>query len=161
MATVDFFLRLDGIPGEATDKTHKGEIDLLSWAWGETNSGTSSYGGGSGAGKVAMQDFSFTMRTNTASPKLLLACASGKPIATGTLTCRKAGGTALEYVVINFKNLIVSSFHTGGNADEVVPVDTVTINFSAIQYTYTPQTDTGGAGSKVGSSWDLKTNTGS
>ena len=35
-------------------------------------------GGGGGAGKVAMQDFSFTMSVNKASPKLLLACATGQ-----------------------------------------------------------------------------------
>jgi len=36
MATFDYFLRLDGIPGESVDDKHKGEIDVLSWSWGES-----------------------------------------------------------------------------------------------------------------------------
>ena len=32
----DYFLRIDGIPGESPDAKHKGEIDVLSWSWGET-----------------------------------------------------------------------------------------------------------------------------
>ena len=36
MAAFDYFLRLDGIPGESTDAKHKGEIDVLSWSWGES-----------------------------------------------------------------------------------------------------------------------------
>ena len=51
------------------------EIELESWSWGETNSGTSQAGGGSGTGKVTMQDFHFVMKVNKASPKLILGCA--------------------------------------------------------------------------------------
>ena len=36
MAAFDYFLKLDGIPGESTDAKHKGEIDVLSWSWGES-----------------------------------------------------------------------------------------------------------------------------
>ena len=47
---VDFFLKIDGIPGESTDAKHKDEIDVLSWSWGANQTGTMSYGGGGGAG---------------------------------------------------------------------------------------------------------------
>ena len=36
MAAFDYFLKLDGIPGESVDAKHKGEIDVLSWSWGES-----------------------------------------------------------------------------------------------------------------------------
>ena len=39
MATVDYFLKIDGIPGESQDKTHKNEIQLNSFSWGATNAG--------------------------------------------------------------------------------------------------------------------------
>ena len=42
MAMVDYFLKLDGIPGEANDKTHKGEIEVESFSWGEHQTGTAS-----------------------------------------------------------------------------------------------------------------------
>jgi len=32
----DYFLKLDGIPGESTDAKHKDEIELVSFSWGVT-----------------------------------------------------------------------------------------------------------------------------
>ena len=62
MAQVDYFLKLDGVAGEATDDKHKGELDLESFSWGVTNLGTSGHGGGAGAGKAQPQDMVVTKR---------------------------------------------------------------------------------------------------
>jgi len=83
MASVDYFLKLDGIQGESTDSKHKNEIDIESWSWSQNNDGSHAYGGGGGAGKVNMHDFSFSMKHNKASPKLFLACATGDHINRG------------------------------------------------------------------------------
>ena len=61
MAAVDYFLKIDGIQGESQDKTHKNEIQIESFSWGATQSGTATHGGGMGAGKVQMQDFQLVM----------------------------------------------------------------------------------------------------
>jgi type VI secretion system secreted protein Hcp len=53
---VDMFLKVDGIEGESQDEKHAKEIDVLSWSWGMSQSGTSHMGGGGGGGKVAVQD---------------------------------------------------------------------------------------------------------
>ena len=47
MAAVDYFLKVEGIDGESGDAKHKNEIDLESWSWGETQSGSHAFGGGS------------------------------------------------------------------------------------------------------------------
>src|ERR1700722_2677078 len=60
MAAVDYFLTLDGIKGESADDKHKGEIDIMSFSWGATNTGTHASGGGGGAGKVNFQDIHIT-----------------------------------------------------------------------------------------------------
>ena len=62
MAAFDYFLRLDGIPGESLDAKHKGEIDVLSWSWGESQEIAATPGGGSGAGKVAMTDLHVSLQ---------------------------------------------------------------------------------------------------
>jgi len=108
MAVVDYFLKIDGIEGEAQDKTHKNEIQLESWSFGETQSGTSGQGGGAGAGKVAMQDFHFVMRVSKASPKLFLSCANGEHIKKAVLTVRKAGKDQQEYLKWTFTDLLIS-----------------------------------------------------
>src|SRR5512140_2425488 len=100
MASVDYFLKIEGIEGESEDSEHKGWIDVLSWSWGETQTGTMAYGGGGGGGKVSMQDFHFVMRVCKASPKLLEACASGQHYGSATLEARKAGGGQKKFLGI-------------------------------------------------------------
>jgi type VI secretion system secreted protein Hcp len=159
-AAVDYFLKIDGIPGESQDEKHKNEIDLESWSWGETNSGSHAAGGGGGAGKVSMQDFSFSMRINKASPKLFLACAQGTHIKEANLTCRKAGKTGQEYLKVKFSDLLISNYQTGGSGGDVVPVEQITFNFSKIEISYAPQKPDGSLDSPVVHNYDLKLNKG-
>jgi len=160
MAAVDYFLKINGIPGESTDDKHKNEIDIESWSWGETNQGTHAGGGGGGAGKVSMQDFNFTMRVNKASPKLFLACATGQHIPDALLICRKAGKEQQEYLKIKFTDLLVSNYQTGGSAGNLVPVDQISLNFSKIEISYAPQKKDGSLDSPVINNYDLKANKG-
>src|SRR5215475_5550792 len=70
MAAVDYFLKIEGIEGESTDKTHKNSIQVESFSFGETQAGSASHGSGGGAGKVQMQDFHFVKKLDRASPSL-------------------------------------------------------------------------------------------
>lgn len=159
MASVDYFLKIEGIPGESTDAKHKAEIDVESWSWGETNAGTHVGGGGGGAGKVVMQDFHFVMKVNKASPKLFLACASGQHIPKAVLVCRKAGTEQQEFLTITMTDLLVSSYQTGGSAgSSVVPTDQISLNFSKIEWEYKEQKPDGSLGGGVKAGWDLKAN---
>ena len=159
MAAVDYFLKLSNdIGGESTDKKHAGEIDVLSWSWGESNAGTHAGGGGGGAGKVQMQDFSFTMQVNKASPKLFLACANGEHIKEAVLTCRKAGKEQQEYLKITMSDLLVSSYQTGGSGGDVVPIESISLNFSEIKFDYKPQDAKGGLGDSILAGYSLKEN---
>jgi type VI secretion system secreted protein Hcp len=155
---VDYFLKIEGIEGESADQKHKNEIDVLNWAWSESQSGTMAYGGGGGAGKVQMQDFTFHMRVCKASPKLLLHCANGKHIPTATLIARKAGETQQEFLKIKFSDLLVSSFSTGGGGGDDVPVDSISLNFSKIEYEYKAQKADGTLDGPIPAGWDLKQN---
>ena len=159
MAHVDYFLKIEGIEGESQDAKHKGEIDLLSWSWGEQQAGTHAAGGGGGAGKVQMQDFHFVMTGNKASPKLMLACADGEHIKKATLTCRKAGKDQQEYLKVTLSDLLVSSYQTGGTQSaDVLPTDQVSLNFSKIEYEYKEQKPDGTLGGSTKAGWDLKAN---
>ncbi len=141
MAKVDYFLKIKGIPGESTKDKHKDEIEIQSWSWGETNAGSHASNTGGGAGAVVMNDFTFTMTVNKASPDLFLHCATGKHIDEALLTCREAGGKQQEYLKIKFTELLVSSYQTGGGngADTIKPLETITFNFSRIDFSYAPQ----------------------
>lgn len=160
MALFDAFLKIDGIEGESADAKHKGEIDLHSFSWGESNAGTFSVGGGGGAGKVSMQDLHFTMKINKASPKLFLACASGEHIKKANLTCRKAGKDQQEFLNYTLSDILISSYQTGGSSGgSEVPMDQISLNFSKIEMEYKEQKADGTLGGAIKGGWDVKKNT--
>jgi type VI secretion system secreted protein Hcp len=159
MALFDAFLKVDGIKGESKDAKHKDEIDIESFSWGLSQSGTASRGGGGGAGKVSFQDFSFVMPVSRASPQLMLACASGKHIKEATLTARKPGKEALEFLKITLSDIVVSGFEQGGSTlAETLPSDQVSFNFEKIKYEYREQRPDGSTGDLTSASWDLNKN---
>ena len=159
MASVDYFLKIEGIEGESQDSKHKNEIELESWSWGETQSGSHSGGGGGGAGKVSMQDFHFVMKMNKSSPKLMLACANGEHIKGATLTCRKAGKEQQEFFIVKMADLLVSSYQTGGSAHaDIIPTDQVSVNFTKIEFEYKEQKADGTLAAALKTGYNLKEN---
>ena len=158
MAT-DFFLKIDGIPGESKDSKHKDEIDVLSFSWGASNSGTMAFGGGGGAGKVNMQDFHFTMNLNKATPKLILACASGEHIKKAVLTVRKAGKEQHEFLKVTFSDILVSSYQTSGSGGGgEIPMESISLNYTKVEFEYKEQKPDGTLGGAVKAGWDTKAN---
>jgi len=115
---MDMFIKIGSLKGEAQDSKHKDEIDVLSWNWGVTNSGSAHVGGGAGAGKCNVQDFSFTKYLDKASPDLMLAACNGKHFDKAVVTVRKAGENPLEYLQITLEEVLVSSVSTGGAGGE-------------------------------------------
>jgi len=135
---VDMFLKIDGIDGESQDKSHKGEIDVLSFSWGVHNA-TSRGGSGGGSGKATAEDFTFTHLVDKASPALMLACAAGKHISQAQLTVRKAGGDKTEYMKVKLSDCFVSSvapqFQKEDQSD--LALESFTFNFVKIDFTET------------------------
>ena len=158
MAAIDYFLKLDGISGESKDSKHKGEIEVLSFSFGETQSRPSGTGGGAGAGKVQMSDFSFTARTTKASPQLFLSCAQGTHLTEAILTVRKAGGSQQEYLIIKLNDVLVSAYALGSGEGESEPHDAFSLNFVKLSYDYKPQKADGSLDAPVHAGWDLSKN---
>src|SRR5215218_10364017 len=157
---VDAFLKIDGVDGESTDSKHKGELEVLSFSWGETNDASShGAGGGGGAGKVSFQDFHFVAYTSKASPALFLGCASGEHFKKAVLTVRKAGKEQQEFMKVSLEDVLVSSFQTGGASGEVtVPTDQFSLNFVKIDFSVVGQNPDGTVGDGAAAGWDVKAN---
>lgn len=159
MAAVDYFLKLKGIDGESPDHKHKNEIQIESFSWGVTQSGSHASGGGGGAGKAVFQDLHFVAKIGKQSAKLLLACATGEHIPEGLLTCRKAGKEQQEFLKIKLTDLLVSSYQTGGSGHgDIVPTDQFSLNFAKVEFEYAPQKADGSLDSAVKAGYDVKAN---
>jgi len=155
---VDMFIKIADIKGESGDSKQKEAIDVLSWSWGLSQSGSAHMGGGAGAGKVNVQDLSLTKYIDKSSPDLMLFCCNGKHLKDAKLTIRKAGENPLEYLVITLEDVIISSISTGGSGGDDRLTENVTLNFGKVKVDYTEQDSKGGAGAKPKMGWDIVKN---
>jgi type VI secretion system secreted protein Hcp len=154
---VHMFIKIDSINGESVDAKHKDQIEVLSWTWGMTQSGSAHYGSGTGTGKVSVRDLSFTKYVDKSTPVLMKYCCKGQFFDKATLSVMKAGSTPVEYIKLDLTHGLVSSVTSGGVGDDERLVETITLNFKAFSMQYTPQ-DKGSAGASVPATWDLSKN---
>jgi type VI secretion system secreted protein Hcp len=155
----EMFMKLGDIKGEAIDKDHGGEIDVLAWSWGMSQSGSFHVGGGGGAGKVNVQDISFTKYIDKSTPDLMLHVSNGGTIPEAQLTIRKAGDKPTEYLVITMKKVLVTSYSTGGSGGEDKLTENISLNFEEVKVTYT-ELKADGTEEKHEYSWNFAQNTG-
>lgn len=155
----DMFLKLNGVEGGSRDDTHKKEIDVLSWSWDMQQSGTTHMGEGGGSGKVSVGDISFSKYVDESTNKLIQFCCSGKHIDEGVLVVRKAGESPVEYMKIIMKQILISSYNTGGDSDSSDRVlENISLNFAEVTVEYTPQDATGAAGGVMSAGWHIAEN---
>jgi type VI secretion system secreted protein Hcp len=156
---VDYFLDLKGIKGESQDSVYKGWIDIYSWSFGATQSGSGGHvGGGSGAGKVNMHDITVSKRTDTSSADLFLKCANGKHYDEATIIARKAGEKTLDFLKIKLTQVLVTSYQLGGSHGDDTPTESITLNFTKINMDYKVQKPDGSGEPAGQMGWDVAAN---
>jgi type VI secretion system secreted protein Hcp len=157
---MQIFLTLDGVKGEAQDERFNGWIDVLSWNWGMTQSGTTHMGMGGGGGKVDVDDISLTKYVDSATHEMIKYCCSGEHIASGQLIVAKAGGGApVDYLKIDMEDIMIASYQTGGTQYGLDRVqESLVLNFRRFQMTYTQQMADGGAGPEGQAGWEIAEN---
>ncbi len=140
-AAFDSYLKIDGIDGEAKDPNHMGWMEVDSFQFDALR--RASVGGASEnarAGNVTFHEITLTKRFDKASPKLAEALSNGKPFRNATIEVRKAGEHPMEYLRITLENVLISSYQAGRpSSGDATPTETLTLNFTKIEYAYTPQ----------------------
>src|SRR4051812_24257991 len=94
----EMFVKLGDIKGESKADGHADEIEIMSWSWGATQTGSTRSISGSTAGKVNVQDLTFTKLIDCASPNLKNAVTTGTVFPLATLICEKSAGNAKKPV---------------------------------------------------------------
>jgi len=158
---LDMFINMGAnIVGESADKAQgaKGDIDVLAWSWGMSQSGTTHMGSGGGAGKANFQDLSFTKYVDAASNALMISLAKGTHIPKVTLLARKAGEGQQKYLTIDMEQVLVTSVSTGGSGGEDRLTENITLNFAKVKFAYAPQSKTGTKGGDKEFTWDIAGN---
>ena len=160
MAGVDAFLKLDGIKGESTDKSHKDEIEILSFSWGCHSSTRIGQGGGGGGGKATFSDFTFQKKVDISSPKLALIAARGDHTRSAKISVRKAGGAAgqVDYQVYDLEKIYVTGVQISGG-DGGVFYETLTLSPTKFKWEYKQQGDDGSLTGNMAVTVDRAANT--
>jgi type VI secretion system secreted protein Hcp len=155
---VDYFLKLDGVPGDSTDKSYPAQIQLLSFSWGASNPTRVVASGRARAGRPTLSDFSFTATTSKASPTLFADCVTGKNHPTAVITgVRSDIDRSVAFLKITLTDVLVSSYQTSASSE--VPTDSASLNFAKIVYSIIAQDAAGAAQPPVTGTWDVRRNT--
>lgn len=136
---INAFLKIDGIEGASLSKGHKGEIDVLAFSWGISNSTNTHTGGGGGAGKANVSDFAFSKDLAKDSPELFVSVCKGEIYKEAVLTVEGVGtdpkGLAKSFYKVTFRDVLISSVSLGGSEGSV-PQENVTLNFAQVAIEY-------------------------
>jgi type VI secretion system secreted protein Hcp len=149
---IDAYLFITGITGSGPG----GAIEIDSFSFGASNSGTAGTGSsGGGAGKVSLSDLTITKTVDSSSPKIFDNVLNGMVISSVVLKVyRGAGGkgstgSPTEYLMITLTNCVISGYTlndgTSGSQSPCPPTDggrpmeSISINFGQLAFQYMPQ----------------------
>ena len=147
-AAQDFFLQMDGIPGESVDARHRDAIDVLSFSWGVN----------AGRNRPAFQDFSFTKRVDQASPQLFLRAADGQAMRIAVLSVRSAGERQDDFLKYCLTDVRVTGVSTSGSAGADRPTEQVTLSYGTFFESYRKQRADGSLSAPFAGGFDLSNN---
>ncbi|MDR6934895.1 MULTISPECIES: type VI secretion system tube protein Hcp [unclassified Luteibacter] len=133
------------IEGASNHAKHKGEVPIIAWAWGASNSGNLHTGAGyASGGKANVQDITITKFVDSCSNALLNACCTGARVENATLYVTNATGEQTDFVTIELsEGVMVTSMSTGGSGGDERLTENITLHFGKFKYAFQPQDDKG------------------
>jgi type VI secretion system secreted protein Hcp len=153
-------LNIPSIQGQSQQTAFTNQIECLSYSHGVAIQVTGDTSNSERtSGKPNHQDFHLTKYVDQATPLLNQNCCMGQNLGQVTITVgRNDTGAFLPILIYTLQNTVISSVSVGGGGGDK-PVETLSLNYSAIQWQYTVQKEAGGQQGQVPGSWNVATNT--
>jgi len=139
------YLKYGALKGSANTKGFEGWIDVDSFSWGVQRHMASAHRGGANreAGEVAIQDITLSKRMDVSSNPLLGEAWGGKLNTKVTIkfTTNTAKGVG-DFLIYELENTGISHYgisahgQGGGSGGDLMPTETLTLNFAKISVTY-------------------------
>jgi len=150
--------------GESNIEGYKEMIEVLSYSWNVSNPIQSSpSNAGRTTGRPNFGELVVTKKMDLTSPLFAFSCASAENIGTVKLYLLRQDSSAsegeernLRYMTYILANTLVSSVSVGGSGE--IPIETVTLNYSAINWEYHAQKTNMTDEANVPKGWDLAQN---
>jgi type VI secretion system secreted protein Hcp len=149
----------DGVRGESSLAGYEGKIELLSFSHGVAMQMTGDISNSERtSGRPSHQDLTVTKYLDAASPVLNQACCEGKEFPqVAVIIGRNDGGRLGELMRYTLRGVLISSISIGGGGGDR-PVETLTLNYNKIEWSYTSQRPEQGKERSVEGKWDLAQN---
>ncbi|GAA2165297.1 type VI secretion system secreted protein Hcp [Humibacillus xanthopallidus] len=156
--TANYFLNIDGIPGESKDSDHPDWIDVLDFSWGASAAAAITSGPGAMSGKATVTDLRVSTWLSQASPKLFLGVMSGKHMKTAVLEGVKPieQESPALFLRLSLEDVLVTAYSS--KAGDEAPQDEFSLAFAKISYSYWMQQADGNMGPEQVIRWDIKAN---
>jgi type VI secretion system secreted protein Hcp len=153
-----YFIKLDGVKGDASVNGTGGWIEVDGFDWGVKNSSTiGSAGGGGGAGKATFSPLTVDIHSLAGLATLFKDAATGDHLKTAELVgVETIKGQSLEVYKVDLSDVLVSSFEEDPGAQGVET--TLALNFANIKFTDQPVTTKGTVGAPETAAFDLVEN---
>ncbi len=145
------YLKIGSITGESSAAGHVGWIEVESFSWQSAPPSAPSGSGRAGVARAGPGTITLSKKSDKASPALQAAVNNGTLFPSATLEV--LGSTAGGSRRYELKNVMVSSYQTGGGRSDPVPRESFSLNFSSIETHYPEQVVPQGT-PKPGS-WDV------
>jgi len=147
----DAYLKIDGINGEATDANHKDWLQLTSYRLPVTHTQS-----GTGRSAPGASELTITKLMDAASPKLYEAINKGTHLKEAVIELVHTGGKS-PFLVIRLTDVLITSALDDAEATGTAkfPMETISLNYSKIQWTYTQQKADGSAAGTVAAEWTV------
>ncbi len=158
----DAYMKIAGVDGESVSKGFEKWIDILSFHWGVTQSGTFSSGSGGTGGKCNVSDYSVVKKIDAATATIFMHCCTGEHFPCVEVVLRKAGGKGghVDFLKYKFTDVIIGSVRPGGSSQgaDDIPLEEVSLSAAKAEFDYTIQSATGGKGASYHGGWDIAKN---
>jgi type VI secretion system secreted protein Hcp len=154
------FMQYGSIQGDSKSSNHANWIELDSISWGVSRgigSATASEADREGT-TPSVGEIVVTKKTDVASNDLLRAALAGGPAGAGTtvqidFTTSSTSGDDTVYMSFSLTNTLISGYSVSSGGD--TPHESLTLNFTVVQITYTPTGASNAAGANNVVNYDL------
>ena len=145
---VDYLLKVEGpeVKGEATQKGYENQIVLFNYSFGVAQTGGYGMGGaGQARGRAQPSDLSYQKKVDDSTPLIYGHCCTATHFDKMTLTALKDTDQGRKpYFVAEMSKCMVTNLQTSGGAGgDDVAMESGSINFSDIKFTFWRQTEKG------------------
>lgn len=128
----DYFLHLDGIPGDCQEPGYQGQIAVVNWSWKQESHEQDARPGQ--LPPLEPQPLVVSKRIDKATPKLMLACSRREILSFATLTCLRSGEARSLLLRVAMSEVRVTDYQITAPPPDNEPTEIVGISFERVEF---------------------------